>query len=701
LEEQEMANTKVRLNADVTSADGTTKTVELAQEMVKIGKHPSSHILVEDDGVARMHAYVETSDAGEVSIMDLGSATGTFVNGAKLTKKRALMSGDEIRLGATTIKVWLSGATGASAGTAAPRRAPEVRVAKPASTTPLPPAPPAPPATQAPRAPTPLAAPVAKNPFAPIGAPAAATVVAANPFATRTAPAARTPVAALPEEERVDGYYAIIASGPAVPTAEVETSARAIEVMVLWGERDILQVSHLSPPRPFVIGEGVLSPSDVERSVDFRMEADFIGADAMTIASPEGEGVAVNVPVGATITVRSGASDARSDAALRNGGELRASASLPGALSYVLREGETARVSFKGFVFQVKSVPAGYVPPVAFRPDLSIVGWIAGVSTFVLGLFLAGSFLLPDAGLLGGDQLDINNRYVAALIQRQETPPPPPQNSNDGESSGDPGQAARDASGEMGARDQAHADRRSAQAGDRPPEEWRMAQQSNDDAAQNNVVTNAVATLAAMFAAGPTSEYGEATAIGGDAASALGNLLGAQIGSSGGAGGLGMFGSGSGGGGTGAGTYGTGSAIGTLGRSGTGGPGDGYGHDGGGMGERGPVRPRVPVPSITNVQGGLTADQIRRVIQRNIAQVQHCYEQGLQRNPSLAGRVTVGFIISSTGAVGSASADNAIGDATVSGCVSSAVRRWAFPQPDPAGPVSVRFPFNLSQSGGQ
>ena len=113
------------------------------------------------------------------------------------------------------------------------------------------------------------------------------------------------------------------------------------------------------------------------------------------------------------------------------------------------------------------------------------------------------------------------------------------------------------------------------------------------------------------------------------------------------------------------------------------------------------LAPNIRVRAVTDVHGGLTGDQIRRVIQRNVSQVQHCYEQGLQRNPSLAGRVTVAFMITPTGSVGGSSvADNSLGDAAVGTCVAGAVRRWAFPQPDPAGPVSVRFPFNLTQSGG-
>lgn len=109
-------------------------------------------------------------------------------------------------------------------------------------------------------------------------------------------------------------------------------------------------------------------------------------------------------------------------------------------------------------------------------------------------------------------------------------------------------------------------------------------------------------------------------------------------------------------------------------------------------------RPSVRPAGSVRIQGGLTADQVRRVLQRNIGQVQHCYEQALARKPELGGRILVSFVITPTGSVASASADNGVGDPPMSACVAAAVRRFAFPQPDPPGPVRVEFPFNFSQS---
>ena len=69
----------------------------LAQDVVKIGKLDSSHLKIEDDGVSRMHSVIEVSASGEVFIIDLGSATGTIVNGQRVSKTR-IETGDQLQI---------------------------------------------------------------------------------------------------------------------------------------------------------------------------------------------------------------------------------------------------------------------------------------------------------------------------------------------------------------------------------------------------------------------------------------------------------------------------------------------------------------------------------------------------------------------------------------------------------------------------
>jgi TonB family protein len=104
---------------------------------------------------------------------------------------------------------------------------------------------------------------------------------------------------------------------------------------------------------------------------------------------------------------------------------------------------------------------------------------------------------------------------------------------------------------------------------------------------------------------------------------------------------------------------------------------------------------RVPDPvrmGEAETVGGLSREQIRRVVRRNLPQVRACYEQTLVSRPDLEGRVSVQFIISPSGAVQSAAvAGSSVANTTMESCVAQAVRRWPFPAT--AGVTSVTYPF--------
>lgn len=77
--------------------DQLVRTERLEQDVIKIGSHAKSHVFLDHPSVSRVHAYVEVS-GNDVSIIDLGSGKGTFVNGEKVNK-RSLQHRDTIGLG--------------------------------------------------------------------------------------------------------------------------------------------------------------------------------------------------------------------------------------------------------------------------------------------------------------------------------------------------------------------------------------------------------------------------------------------------------------------------------------------------------------------------------------------------------------------------------------------------------------------------
>ncbi|MBL8684540.1 MAG: TonB family protein [Myxococcales bacterium] len=125
--------------------------------------------------------------------------------------------------------------------------------------------------------------------------------------------------------------------------------------------------------------------------------------------------------------------------------------------------------------------------------------------------------------------------------------------------------------------------------------------------------------------------------------------------------------------------------------------------------ERATVGPRVRTARGPSVCGGppgvaatcapsddrlYPADAIRRVVQRNMGQVQHCFEQALARRSTTEGRVEVRFVIGPNGAVmGAVVASNDTGDALLGQCATDAFRRWNFPPPPSV--VTVNYPLSM------
>lgn len=175
----------------------------------------------------------------------------------------------------------------------------------------------------------------------------------------------------------------------------------------------------------------------------------------------------------------------------------------------------------------------------------------------------------------------------------------------------------------------------------------------------------------------------------------------------GGGSGTGLKHGGAGGGGTGAGVaYGSGNLDTGLGPgkgggvgSGAGGAGGRGGGNGGGSGGGGaPGESRVAVAS-GNVQagGGLTPEQVRRVVVAHQNALRACYELEAQKNPNLKGGLTVAWQIEPSGSTGGSArvVQSSLGSPRVEGCVVRQVASWRFPASDRATPVTFPFKFGV------
>ena len=71
------------------------------------------------------------------------------------------------------------------------------------------------------------------------------------------------------------------------------------------------------------------------------------------------------------------------------------------------------------------------------------------------------------------------------------------------------------------------------------------------------------------------------------------------------------------------------------------------------------------------------------------------------RKAGLEGRVSVQFVISTTGQVISSFVQSTtMNNARVESCVAGAVRRWDFPKPAGGGIAIVSYPFNFVAGAG-
>lgn len=76
---------------------------QIVDEIVKIGRGPSSLVRIDDESVSAMHAVIQHTEE-TLQIIDLGSKVGTIVNGEPVNQ-RDLRDGDEVRIGSATIVV--------------------------------------------------------------------------------------------------------------------------------------------------------------------------------------------------------------------------------------------------------------------------------------------------------------------------------------------------------------------------------------------------------------------------------------------------------------------------------------------------------------------------------------------------------------------------------------------------------------------
>ncbi len=713
--------------------DGKVEQKTFAQKVIKVGRLPTSHLFLDDDKVSRMHAVIEVTSRDEIYVIDVGSASGTFVNGKQVNKSQ-LRSGDELAFGNIKINVLLGETaealaynenddqtvvemTNPGAKEEVDRAVARATQVSPQQVTPQRPA--AEPTVQQSAAPPPLAAPrapkISESRFA-----AATSASQPDPFENRGAAAFSTsspsgaPSAFLPDtnsnlnpfavsagaslfQEEGEGYRMIASGGPVSPD-EVETHQSAVEVMIMWGENSVLHVSHLAPPRSFYVGE--TEKTKEHSGADYLIGAETLGTELMPVIIESGGVVNVVIPNGADASLTlADRTLGLNQLAAEN--KLSPCPQLAGAQQLTLPAGSSVRVAYKGFVFLVKPVHAGRPVGIGSLTTMSMREqmWTIVSAALHLAFLIMVYFLPPRPSALSLDLLNMDPRMIDYTIDPEELEEEKINATGQGDEGGT-GERHKDEEGQMGKEDSAKTKNKYAIKGPKDNPDPHMAREQAKEQASNAGVIGVLRQMAGAFNT-PTSPYGRDSALGTDDVNALGALMGVEAGDNYGHGGLGLRGTGRGGGGTGMGTLGLG-RLGTLGHGAGGGSGSGYGSGAGGLGGRkGGGAPSIR-PATPSVMGSLSKEVIRRVVQRHLNEVRFCYEQELQKRPDLDGRVAIKFIIAPNGSVQSATPDSStIGSNEVEQCIAKSVRMWTFPSPEGGGIVVVTYPFVLTAGGGE
>lgn len=655
----------------------------LSQNVIKIGRLPSSHVHLQSDDVARMHAVIEVADRG-LRVVDLGSPMGTALNGQSIEKSASVSVGDSIAVGEYCVKVR---AAPVQNGGAAVAQRPSGLISADEHEH-----------THAPEhaevvtmfGNTVLDVQHVKRehkrrsglPWLALGG--LMVLGGAGWFASQTALRAEAWSA-----HQTAKAEAAIAGQPA-PQAPFSWGSlgAALGLLGLVPFGVGLTRQRDRETSSYTIGEGP--------EASFATPADALPSPtAFPLVRQDADGqarVRFTADMEGDVTIEG--EQHRLEALIESGQATAEGASF----SLPLRAGARCRIRHGGLTFFVNSVAPGKV--VAKRAETDKPFWLYNAASLLaVGTLLGLAHLaMPNQGDFSlGDEVSVN-RFVGYIQQPDERDEPEEPTSSDEDESGEPsteGARAPGAEGEMGNPDRKPSTpKRFAMKGPKDAPVQMSRNFSPDVAARQAGILGMIQQDSGHFLASPS---GGAFSMGNDDDDLWGNLTGTDVGESHGAGGLALMGRGKGGGGDASGVLGLG-RVGTIGGRGGYGTCDncGGGGRGAGFGRRGK---RTPKPRIGKgeVRGALDKDIVRRVIRSHINQVRHCYNEGLVGDPSLRGRVSVQFSINGKGKVPMAVvAETSVKDPNVGRCIAKAVRRWKFPQPQGNGTVMVTYPFVLN-----
>ena len=625
------------------------------RDIIKIGRLATAHLSLDDERVSRIHAVIEVGADGAVSVIDMGSAEGTFVNGRKVSRS-IFKPGDQLQVGGLRIALLVEGAAAVAPG-------PIAALAQAAAPAPAP----------AP-APGPVAAP------APAPAPAPGPVAAPAPKAA--APATIVAPISVPAPARARAEKKGWRLPRSTAAAEEVSGDFGVELRLLWGETLIDAGAFIAPRTPVLIGEGA--------ACALAVPANRLPMPQYPVLRYQGGEYSFAFARGMT-----GALDERGVrstlAELVRSRRASADAAVPGGFTVAVPRAGAVRAEL-GANLAIEARPR--------RPEpLVVPPWWERINyqflnLFLVLLFLQSGFIVASnnfpyqTDVLADDLFKNPSRMAKFIIKPPEAPKPaeklPGEKSpKKEEQSGEMAEKNKGEEGKMGKKEA-------------PRTDGKSAPKAIDPNAKEVVKRMGVLGALGRGGGGGLATVFGSGGLGGDLRGAVGNMFGNTVGDSLGFGGLGVRGSGGGGGGAGE-TVG----IGGIGTKGRGGGLGGYGQGVGSLGRK-TDRDIAITAGVAQVMGSIDKELIRRVIQEHAAQIRFCYEEQLTVNPKLAGKVAIKWVIDADGNASNASVDagsTTLASDKVHQCMMARIVSWQFPKPKGGGIAVITYPWILRASG--
>lgn len=638
-----MSSKLIPVSVTVTGPNGQMRDVEFSQDVIMVGTGPTAHVRLDDKAASGTHCMLKQKADGTLVVMDLGSDSGTELNGKEIEGETRLEDGALLKVGASRLQVHFGGHVAAGA-TVSIRRKTDDKV----------------PTAHYSAAVSERTDPEATERHQVVpptlqkkGEAKDANRALSNKDKKPIEPvAAQQPAREAPVDSGLGGLAHRMLMEELPEDERPAPNNRMLESVLIWKDT-VVEVRHTAAGEAVVLGN--------QGNVTFRLSTEGWGGQTpYELVKRDGT---VAAPNGGKLTVRR---------------QTKVHAEATGSTRLEL--GDRAAVTVGDVTLMVQWVARAKV--VATSPwksmDFYFQKILAGtIATHVLLLLIFQ--LTPMDPDLDADDLFKNPNAFAKLILKPELEEKKKKVELSGKKDGG---KHKDKEGKFGKKEVKQKEAASSKKGAPvvDPNKREKDRQIAFNSGVLGILKKSGGAVSNVFGPG-----GLGTGIN----NALGGLNGVSSGDAGGAGGLGSRGTGPGGGGSALGIGGLGSGTGR----GSGGRGDVD------LGGRGKGTTKI-TPGKTIVEGGLSKEEIGRVIKRYLSQIKYCYEKELTRNPNLAGKVVTSFTISGTGKVTECDVvESSLNDPTVEDCVSKIILRIQFPQPKGGGIVLVSYPFIFQSSG--